>query len=225
MSHGQESVNGTDKMQQTEWQTSQGLTDYAEAVLDQEQRAAQIAAGTAPERIWLLEHPPLYTAGTSAHADDLVDPERFPVFQSARGGQYTYHGPGQRIAYVQLDLSRRNKDIRAFVCALEGWIIAALADFGVIGERRTGRVGVWVAGRDGAEAKIAALGVRVRKWITLHGVSINVQPELGHFSGIIPCGLPGFSVTSLADLGLDISFAQLDAALRKHAPRCLSVDI
>jgi lipoyl(octanoyl) transferase len=206
-----------------EWQISPGLTNYDAAVANQEARAAAIADGQAPERIWLLEHPPLYTAGTSAKPQDLMEPERFPVFQSSRGGQYTYHGPGQRVAYVQLDLSKRDKDMRAFVCALENWIIATLADFGVRGERRSGRIGVWVVRRDGSEAKIAALGVRVRKWVTMHGISINVMPDLTHFTGIVPCGLPEFAVTSLADMGFHTSLAEVDRVLRHHAPTKLGV--
>ncbi len=209
---------------QVEWQTSLGLTEYADAVANQEARAAAIAEGCANERIWLLEHPPLYTAGTSAKLHDLVEPERFPVHQSSRGGQYTYHGPGQRIAYVQLDLSKRDKDIRKFVCALENWIIATLATFGVHGARRDGRVGVWVVRADGSDAKIAALGVRVRKWVTMHGVSINLDPDLANFNGIIPCGLPDFAVTSLADLGLTIGMAELDAHLKKLAPQWLEIE-
>jgi lipoyl(octanoyl) transferase len=206
-----------------EWQISPGLTDYALAVADQEARAAAIGNGLAPERLWLIEHPPLYTAGTSAQTRDLVDPSRFPVFQSSRGGQYTYHGPGQRIVYVQLDLSKRDKDVRKFVCALENWIIAVLADFGVTGERRTGRVGVWVVRPDGSEAKIAALGVRVRRWVTMHGVSINLCPDLANFSGIVPCGLPNFAVTSLAALGLRVSMAEVDESLKNMAPKCLGI--
>jgi lipoyl(octanoyl) transferase len=221
--HGQESVKMPIDKLQVEWQTSPGLTDYAEAVANQEARAAAIAEGRASERIWLLEHPPLYTAGTSAKQHHLVDPKRFPVHQSSRGGQYTYHGPGQRVAYVQLDLSKRDKDIRKFVCALESWIIATLADFGVRGERRTGRVGVWVVRADGSEAKIAALGVRVRKWVTMHGVSINLCPDLTHFSGIVPCGLPDFAVTSLADLGLTVDMAEVDQRLKKLAPHWLDI--
>jgi lipoyl(octanoyl) transferase len=207
-----------------EWQISHGLTDYAVAVADQERRATAIADKLAAERLWLLEHPPLYTAGTSAQAQDLVDKNRFPVFQSSRGGQYTYHGPGQRIAYVQLDLSERERDIRKFVYALENWIIAVLANFGVIGERRAGRVGVWVVRADGSEAKIAALGVRVRRWVTMHGVSINLSPDLSNFSGIVPCGLPNFAVTSLADLGLAITMAEVDESLKKTAPKWLGVE-
>jgi lipoyl(octanoyl) transferase len=219
MQLGQESVN-----RPIEWQVSPGLTDYPQAVADQETRAAAIAAGTAAERIWLLEHPPLYTAGTSANPQDLVMPDRFPVHESARGGQYTYHGPGQRVGYVQLDLARRGKDVRRFVCALENWIIATLADFNVRGERRAGRVGVWVVRADGREAKIAALGVRVRKWVTLHGISINVAPNLDHFGGIVPCGLPDYGVTSLADLGIIASLAEVDKSLARHARAELGIE-
>jgi lipoyl(octanoyl) transferase len=207
-----------------EWQISPDLTDYDAAVADQETRAAAIADGLALERVWLLEHPPLYTAGTSAQRQDLVDPNRFPVFQSSRGGQYTYHGPGQRIAYVQIDLRKREKDIRKFVCSLENWIIAALAGFGVKGERRLGRVGVWVIRADGSEAKIAALGVRVRRWVTMHGVSINLCPDLQNFSGIVPCGLTDFGITSLADLGLTISMAEVDEMLKKMASPLLGIE-
>ncbi len=218
MHHGQESVN-----MPVEWQISPGLIDYAEAVADQEARAAAISAGTAAERIWLLQHPPLYTAGTSAKAQDLVDASRFPVFASSRGGQYTYHGPGQRVAYVQLDLSKRDKDVRAFVCALEQWIISTLQSFGIRGERRAGRVGVWVARPDGSEAKIAAIGVRVRKWVTMHGISINVAPNLEHFSAIIACGLPDFGITSLADLGIHASLSEVDEILKMRATSCLDL--
>ncbi len=219
MHHGQESVN-----RHTDWQISPGLTDYATAVADQEARAAAIAAGIAAERIWLLEHPPLYTAGTSAKPSDLVQPDRFPVYESARGGQYTYHGPGQRVGYVQLDLSKRDKDIRRFVCSLENWIIATLADFGVCGARRTGRVGVWVVRSDGSDAKIAALGVRVRKWVTMHGISINVSPDLDHFGGIVPCGLPDYGVTSLAQLGISAQLAEVDNSLKRHAAVHLQIE-
>jgi lipoyl(octanoyl) transferase len=207
-----------------EWHVSHGLIDYNEAVANQEARAAAIAAGLACQRIWLLEHPPLYTAGTSAQQQDLLDSERFPVFQSARGGQYTYHGPGQRIVYVQLNLQHYNKDVRWFVSALEAWIIAVLAEFNVRGERRLGRVGVWVVRPDGQDAKIAALGVRIRKWITLHGFSINICPNLDHFSSIVACGLPNFPVTSLADLGLSVCMADVDDALRRLAPQWLGIE-
>jgi lipoyl(octanoyl) transferase len=182
-----------------------------------EREAAAIAAGAAPERIWLVEHPPLYTAGTSARPGDLIDAERFPVHRTGRGGQFTYHGPGQRVAYVMLDLNARGQDVRAFVTGLEAWIIATLAEFGVAGETRPDRVGVWVR-RDpggGREDKIAAIGIRVRRWVTFHGIAVNVAPELAHFSGIVPCGVSGHGVTSLADLGVAATMADVDAALRR----------
>ena len=182
--------------------------------------ALDIRQNGAAETIWLLEHPPLYTAGTSANENDLIAPE-FPVHQTGRGGQYTYHGPGQRIAYVMLDLQKRGADVRAYVDNLESWIIAALTDFGIRGERRTGRVGIWVDmtrhGKPmGTEAKIAAIGVRIKKWVTMHGLAINVCPDLSHFGGIVPCGIRGHGVTSLADLGCDASIADIDASLQKH---------
>jgi lipoyl(octanoyl) transferase len=187
-----------------------------------EARAAAIAAGEAPERVWLVEHPPLYTAGTSARAADLLEPARLPVFSTGRGGEFTYHGPGQRVAYLMLDLNRRRPDLRAFVAALESWIIATLANFGVTGERREDRVGVWVRRPDKpalpgggmAEDKIAAIGIRVRKWVSFHGVSLNVDPDLDHYSGIVPCGISGHGVTSLVDLGIPVSMAEVDAVLR-----------
>ncbi len=203
-----------------EWTVSPGLTEYGEAVADMEARAAAIRAGEARERIWLLEHPPLYTAGTSAKAADLLDPDRFPVFRSARGGEYTYHGPGQRVAYIMLDLDRRGRDIRAFVRALEDWILEALTEFSVRGERREGRVGVWVdrtaPGGPVREDKIAAIGVRVRRWVSFHGIALNVEPDLSHFGGITPCGVsdPHLGVTSLVDLGLPVTMDDADAALR-----------
>lgn len=205
-----------------EWITTPGLTDYRQAEAWMEERAAGIAAGTAPEAIWLLEHPPLYTAGTSARIADLTDPDRFPVFPSKRGGQYTYHGPGQRVVYVMLDVGRRGHDVRRFVQQLEGWVIGTLARFGVEGHIRDGRVGVWVERPDRprsatgalAEDKIAAIGIRLRKWISFHGISINLNPDLGHFSGIVPCGISAHGVTSLHDLGLDVSMDELDAALK-----------
>jgi lipoyl(octanoyl) transferase len=182
-----------------------------------EARAAAIADGTAGELIWLLEHPPLYTAGVSAKAGDLIQPDRFPVFESGRGGQFTYHGPGQRVAYVMLDLTQRGRDVRAFVAALEAWIIDALAAFNVTGEIREGRVGVWVE-RKGAgwdrEDKIAAIGVKLRRWVSFHGISLNVEPDLSHFSGIVPCGQTEHGVTSLVDLGLPVTLDETDAALR-----------
>jgi len=179
-----------------------------------EERAAAIRAGEVPDLCWLLQHPPLYTAGTSARAQDLLLPERLPVFRTGRGGRYTYHGPGQRVAYVMLDLQRRGQDLRAYIWRLEEWLIRTLACFGVQGERRGGRVGVWVVKPGGAEAKIAALGVRVRRWVTYHGVAINLDPDLAHFAGIVPCGISGFGVTSFADLGLTTTMPELDAALR-----------
>lgn len=206
-----------------EWRVAAGQVAYAEAVEEMERHVAAVADGTAQERIWLVEHPPLYTAGASARAADLLDP-RFPVFETGRGGQYTYHGPGQRVAYVMLDLDRRTKDLRRFVAALEAWIILTLANFNVRAFRREDRVGVWVArpdkpkGIDGATAedKIAAIGIRVRRWVTFHGISLNVEPNLGHFSGIVPCGVAErhYGVTSLADLGLPVTMADADAALK-----------
>ncbi len=204
-----------------EWLVSAGLTRYEDALVEMEARAEAIAAGRARERVWLLEHPPLYTAGTSAKPQDLID-ARFPVFRAGRGGQFTYHGPGQRVAYVMLDLKRRRPDVRAYVAALEAWLIDALEALGVKGETREDRVGVWVARPDKprgpamAEDKIAAIGVRVRRWATFHGVALNVAPDLSHFSGIAPCGIrePHYGVTSLADLGRPKTFAAVDAALR-----------
>ncbi len=206
-----------------EWLVSPGLTGYAEALAGMEALADAIAAGRARERVWLLEHPPLYTAGTSARDGDLLDP-RFPVHRVGRGGQFTYHGPGQRVAYVMLDLKRRRPDVRAYVAALEGWLIAALAALGVEGETREDRVGVWVArpekppgpGGAMAEDKIAAIGVRIRRWASFHGVALNVAPDLSHFSGIVPCGIadPRYGVTSLADLGRAATMADADAALK-----------
>jgi lipoyl(octanoyl) transferase len=212
-----------------EWITSPGLTAYDAALAFMEDRVAGIHAGTARECIWLLEHPPLYTAGTSARPQDLTDPHRFPVHEARRGGQYTYHGPGQRVAYVMLDLNRRGRDVRLFVERLERWVIAALAEFNVRGEIRPGRVGVWVTrpGKpplpDGTprEDKIAAIGIRLRKWVSFHGISINVEPELTHFDGIVPCGIRGHGVTSLVDLGLPVTMADLDAALKKTFDRAL----
>jgi lipoyl(octanoyl) transferase len=210
-----------------DWQHLPGLSPYLPTLAAMEARVAAIADGTAPESIWLLEHPPLYTAGTSAKAADLVDPDRFPVHATGRGGQYTYHGPGQRVIYCMLDVGSRGRDVRCFVRALENWVIATLAEFNIRGEVRPGRVGVWVtrtdrpANPDGTphEAKIAAIGVKLRKWISFHGISINVEPDLGHFDGIVPCGIRDHGVTSLVDLGLPVSFADLDAALMATFPR------
>ena len=212
-----------------EWIVSHDPVDYREAEAIMEARAADIRAGHAQEAIWLLEHPPLYTAGTSARAQDLIEPDRFPVHATRRGGQYTYHGPGQRVAYVMLDLRKRGQDVRLFVQQLEAWVIAALAEFNVRGEVRSGRVGVWVARPDlprrpdgaVAEDKIAAIGVRLRKWVSFHGLSINVDPDLTHFDGIVPCGITGHGVTSLVDLGLPVTMADIDVALRATYPRAL----
>src|SRR5919205_378807 len=197
------------------WLVSGAPVDYESAVARMEARAAAIAAGRAGELVWLLEHPPLYTAGAGARPEDLLDPDRFPVHRSGRGGQFTYHGPGQRVAYAMLDLSVRGRDVRRYVAGLEEWLIRALARLGVRGERREDRVGVWVRRPEhGSEDKIAAIGVRVRCWVTLHGVALNVHPDLGHFAGIVPCGVSGHGVTSLADLGHAVSMADADSALR-----------
>jgi lipoyl(octanoyl) transferase len=205
-----------------DWRISDGLVPYADALTHMETRAAAIAAGEAPEQVWLLEHPPLYTAGTSTNPDDLLTPDRFPVFETGRGGQYTYHGPGQRVAYAMLNLKTRGEDVRAFVAGLEQWIIGTLARFHIKGETRNDRVGVWVerpekpAQINGqpTEDKIAAIGVRVRRWVTFHGISINLNPDLEHFSGIVPCGIQQHGVTSFEDLGLTASMPDLDMALR-----------
>jgi lipoyl(octanoyl) transferase len=204
---------------QVEWRISDAPVDYQAAVETMEARAAAIAAGAAPEQVWLLEHPPLYTAGTSARPEELIEP-RFPVHHVGRGGQFTYHGPGQRVAYVMLDLNRRRPDVRAFVATLEEWLIRTLAAFNLHGERRDDRIGVWVRRPDkgeGFEDKIAAIGIRVRKWVTLHGIALNVEPELSHFSGIVPCGVSErrYGVTSFADLGQPVSMAEVDMALRR----------
>ncbi|MDB5406452.1 MAG: lipoyl(octanoyl) transferase LipB [Rhodospirillales bacterium] len=197
-----------------EWRASAGLVPYEAAVAAMEARVAAIRAGTAPELVWLVEHPPLYTAGTSAQDADLVDPDLFPVHRSGRGGQYTYHGPGQRVAYVMLDLKRRGADVRAYVHDLEEWLIRTLALLGVTGERRDGRVGIWVARGGGAEDKVAALGVRIRHWVTYHGVALNVAPDLAHYRGIVPCGISQHGVTSLEALGVAFGMDTVDRALR-----------
>jgi lipoyl(octanoyl) transferase len=202
-----------------EWRISDSPVDYLEAVAAMESRAAAIAAGEAPELVWLLEHPPLYTSGTSGKAEDLLDP-RFPLFSTGRGGQLTYHGPGQRVAYLMLDLKRRRPDVRAYVAALEQWIIGTLAAFNVRGERREDRVGVWVKRPDkglGFEDKIAAIGVRLRRWVSFHGIALNIEPDLAHFSAIVPCGVadPRYGVTSLVDLGHPVTMADVDVALRR----------
>lgn len=203
-----------------EWRIDDAPVGYVEAVAEMEARVAAIREGRAPELVWLLEHPPLYTAGTSARPEDLLEP-RFPVHATRRGGQHTYHGPGQRVVYVMLDLERRGRDVRRFVCGLEDWVIATLARFGVRGERRAGRLGVWVARPDRppragapAEDKIAAVGVRIRRWVSYHGLSLNVDPELSHFDGIVPCGIRDHGVTSLVDLGVPVAMPQVDSALR-----------
>ena len=206
-----------------EWRNTSGLTDYDDAVAFMEQRAADIAEGTANELIWLVEHPPLYTSGTSAKIDDLKDPDRFPVYPSKRGGQFTYHGPGQRVAYVMLDVGKRGRDVRCFVRDLEKWVILTLEEFGLTGHIRQGRVGVWIErpekpalpSGDVAEDKIAAIGIRLKKWVSFHGISINVEPDLGHFDGIVPCGITDYGVTSLVDLGLPVTMDDLDVALQR----------
>ncbi|MBW7838013.1 MAG: lipoyl(octanoyl) transferase LipB [Sphingomonadales bacterium] len=202
-------------MNDIEWRISDTPVAYEAAVAEMEARAAAIRAGTARELIWLLEHPPLYTAGASAKPQDLIAPDSLPVYKTGRGGQYTYHGPGQRVVYVLLDLKKHSNDVRCFVHNLEEWIIRTLARFSVKGERRTGRVGVWVARGAGREDKIAAIGVRVRKWVSFHGLAINVEPNLEHYAGIVPCGIAEHGVTSLVDLGLPVTMADVDAALRE----------
>ncbi len=201
-------------MTPVEWKIRDKLGDFPPAVAAMEHRVAAIRAGEAAELVWLVEHPPIYTRGTSADAGELIEPDRFPVYETGRGGRYTYHGPGQRVAYVMLDLKRRRPDLRAFVRDLERWMIDTLADFGVRAERRDGRVGVWVARDDRSDAKIGAIGVRVRHWVSYHGISLNVEPDLGHYAGIVPCGVRGHGVTSLVDLGLPVTMAEVDASLR-----------
>lgn len=215
-----------------EWSTLPGLAPYAETLAAMKARAEAVARGTADEAVWLVEHPPLYTAGTSARDQDLVSPNRFPVFRTGRGGQYTYHGPGQRVIYVMLDVKRRGADIHRFVKALEDWVILALAELGVRGETRKGRIGVWVtrtdraAGPDGAfpEDKIAAIGLKIRHWASFHGIALNVAPDLSHFTGIVPCGIREHGVTSLADLGHPATMATVDAALRDAFARTVERD-
>ena len=204
-----------------EWRAEDGLVPYPDALADMEERAAAIHQGTGRERVWLLQHPPLYTAGTSAHPAELLE-KRFPVYDAGRGGRYTYHGPGQRVGYVQIDLGRRGKDVRNFVHNLEGWVIAALAEFGVAGRRAEGRIGIWTDAPDGREAKIGAIGVRVRRWVTIHGFSVNIDPDLSHFSGIVPCGISEYPVTSLAELGKQTGMKDFDAALKQHFPDFLA---
>jgi lipoyl(octanoyl) transferase len=203
-----------------EWRVSEGLVPYAEALAFMEQRAAAIRDGAANECVWLLEHPPLFTAGTSADPAELMNPLGFPVFDAGRGGRYTYHGPGQRVGYVMLDLEKRGKDIRRFVHSLEGWMIDALGQLGVNAHRAPGRIGIWVGSGPG-EAKIGALGVRVKRWVTLHGFAINVAPDLAHFDGIVPCGIAEYGVASLASLGKQMPLKRVDAALESNFPRFL----
>jgi lipoyl(octanoyl) transferase len=207
--------------QDVEWRVSDTLVPYPESLAFMEERAAAIRAGTAGECVWLLEHPPLFTAGTSADPSELFNPRDFPVYQAGRGGRYTYHGPGQRVGYLLLDLEKRGKDIRCFVHQLEGWIIRALGELGVNTHRSSGRIGIWT-GEGPSEAKIAALGIRVRRWVTLHGFSINVAPDLSHFAGIVPCGIADFGVTSLQEQGQAADMHSLDAALRSQFQRFLN---
>jgi lipoyl(octanoyl) transferase len=204
-----------------EWRVTPGHTAYPQALAEMEARNLAIERGEAGELLWLLEHPPLYTAGTSADPAELLS-QQFPVFDTGRGGRYTYHGPGQRVGYVLLDLRKRGKDVRCFVHAVEGWVIAALADLGVAARRAEGRVGIWTDNRAGQEAKIGAIGVRVRRWVTMHGFAVNVNPDLTHFGGIVPCGIAEYPVTSLADLGIAASMADLDAALARHSEAFLA---
>jgi lipoyl(octanoyl) transferase len=204
-----------------EWRVTDTLVPFDEALAFMEQRAADIRAGTAPECVWLVEHPPIFTAGTSADPSELTNPLEFPVYDAGRGGRYTYHGPGQRVGYVMLDLERRGRDVRRLVCSLEEWIIAALSDLGVQAHRAPGRIGIWV-GEGEAEAKIAALGIRIKRWVTLHGFSINIAPDLSHFGGIVPCGITEFGVTSLKQIGKEFGFTRVDNALRRHFPSFLS---
>lgn len=204
-----------------EWRVSEGLVPYPDALEEMEARNGAVRAGEAPELVWLLEHPPLFTAGTSADPAELFNPLGFPVFEAGRGGRYTYHGPGQRVGYLVLDLEKRGKDIRCFVHALEGWMIGALGELGVEARREPGRIGIWT-GEGAREAKIGAIGVRVRRWVTMHGFSINVAPDLTHFGGIVPCGIAEYGVTSLAELGLEPSMNRLDEALKRVFPLFLN---
>jgi lipoyl(octanoyl) transferase len=216
-----------------QWEISDGEVDYNTALKKMDNYVHKIISGEADEKIWLLEHPSLYTAGTSANKEDLVEPDRFPVFETKRGGQYTYHGPGQRVVYVMLDLNKRGKDVKKFVENLEAWIINTLAEFNVVGQSRNGRVGIWVERPDKPksiddlieEEKIAAIGVRLRKWITFHGLSINVDPNLSHFQGIVPCGIKEHGVTSLVDLGLPVSMTDLDIALKKSFSKVFGTNL
>lgn len=198
-----------------EWRVSPGFIPYEEAVATMEERAHAIFQGSAPEMVWLLEHPALYTAGTGAKGADLLDASRLPVYETGRGGQYTYHGPGQRVAYVMIDLAKRKRDVRAFVAALEQWVIDTLGVFGIKGERRSGRIGIWV-NQNGQDQKIAAIGIRLRRWVSFHGIAVNVNPDLSHFQGIVPCGLSQYGITSCEALGITLSLAELDEALREQ---------
>lgn len=202
-----------------EWRVADGSVDYEDAVSTMEQRVADIRAGTASELVWLVEHPPLYTAGTSASSDELLVKDRFPVYSTGRGGKHTYHGPGQRVAYAMLDLQQRRPDVRGYVRNLERWVIETLSHFGVSGEARPDRIGIWVPDNKGGEAKIAAIGVRIRKWVTYHGIALNVEPDLSHFEGIVPCGISDYGVTSLNALGVDATMADVDIALRDSFSR------
>ena len=210
-----------DAIDGVEWKVSDGLVPYAEALAFMDERAAAIRSGSAKECVWLLEHPPLFTAGTSADPAELINPLGLPVLEAGRGGRYTYHGPGQRVGYVMLDLDKRGRDVRRLVDSLEGWIIAGLADLGIDAHRAPGRIGIWVGSGPG-EAKIAALGIRIKRWVTLHGFSINVAPDLAHFGGIVPCGIADFGVTSLADQGKETAMLRVDAALRRSFHRFLN---
>jgi len=208
-------------LEQIEWRVSPGLTDYAEALAEMEARATAIREAQAPELIWLLEHPPVITGGTSAAEDELLEPGRFPVHRAGRGGRYTYHGPGQRVGYVLLDLEARGRDVRCFVASLEDWLIGALGRLGVAARKAPGRIGIWTDDLAGREAKIGAIGVRVRRWVTLHGFAVNLDPDLSHFDAIVPCGIAEYPVTSLAALQRDPSTESLDAALREGFPQFL----
>ena len=210
-----------DEVDGVEWKVSDGLVAYADSLAFMELRAAAIRAGSASECVWLLEHPPLFTAGTSADPAELINPLGLPVHRAGRGGRYTYHGPGQRVGYVMLDLDKRGRDVRRLVHSLEGWIIAALDELGVEAHRAPGRIGIWV-GSGPKEAKVAALGIRIKRWVTLHGFAINVAPELAHYGGIVPCGIADFGVTSLADQGKETAMSRLDAALRRSFHRFLN---
>jgi lipoyl(octanoyl) transferase len=216
-------MEGLNIESEVEWRVSSALVGYEEAVATMEARVAEIVAGHACELVWLLEHPPLYTAGVSASDDELIDPDRFPVFQTGRGGRYTYHGPGQRVGYVMLDLKRRGSDLRAYVQGLEEWVIRTLAELRVTGERRAGRIGIWVAQPDGTEEKVAAIGVRVRRWVSYHGFALNVAPDLSHFAGIVPCGIAGYGVTSLQKLGRPHAMREVDSALKRTFPAIFGV--